>query len=267
MPSSVVVSSSSRTRSALESFFTPASVAVIGATEREGSVGRTILENLVRSSYRGRAFAVNLRHSELLGIKCYSSVAALPEPVDLAVIVTPAATVPGVVRECVDAGTRSAIVISAGFKERGAEGVELERLITTELRRGSMRLVGPNCLGMMNPSIGLNATFAHDLARSGNVAFLSQSGALLTAVLDWSLREQVGFSAIVSTGSLLDVDWGGPVPRVRDPDLFCGARPIDFSWSRCFGSSRWKCLGRCCEGLGSTARQQDSCLSQAESAS
>jgi acetyltransferase len=208
MASSVVVSSSSRTRSALESFFTPASVAVIGATEREGSVGRTILENLVRSSYRGRAFAVNPKHSELLGIKCYSSVAALPEPIDLAVIVTPAATVPGVVRECVNTGTRSAIVISAGFKERGAEGVELERLIKTELRRGSMRLVGPNCLGMMNPSIGLNATFAHDLARSGNVAFLSQSGALLTAVLDWSLREQVGFSAIVSTGSMLDVDWG-----------------------------------------------------------
>ena len=174
MASSVVVSSSSRARSALESFFKPASVAVIGATEREGSVGRTILENLVRSSYRGRAFAVNPKHSELLGIKCYSSVAALPEPADLAVIVTPAATVPGVVRECVDAGTRSAIVISAGFKERGAEGVELERLITTELRRGSMRLVGPNCLGMMKPSIGLNATFAHDLARSGNVAFLSQ---------------------------------------------------------------------------------------------
>ena len=208
MASSVVVTSSSGTRSALESFFTPASVAVIGATEREGSVGRTILENLVRSGYRGRAFAVNPKHSELLGIKCYSSVAALPEPIDLAVIVTPAATVPGVVRECVDAGTRSAIVISAGFKERGAEGVELERLIKTELRRGLMRLVGPNCLGMMNPFIGLNATFAHDLVRSGSVAFLSQSGALLTAVLDWSLREQVGFSAIVSTGSMLDVDWG-----------------------------------------------------------
>ncbi|MGB2901768.1 MAG: bifunctional acetate--CoA ligase family protein/GNAT family N-acetyltransferase [Candidatus Acidiferrum sp.] len=208
MASSIVASSSSRVRSALESFFTPASVAVIGATEREASVGRTILENLVRSSYRGHVFAVNPKHSELLGTKCYPSVATLPESVDLAVIVTPAATVPGVVRECVDAGARSGIVISAGFKERGAEGVELERLIQAELRRGSMRLVGPNCLGMMNPSIGLNATFAHDLARPGNVAFLSQSGALLTAVLDWSLREQVGFSAIVSTGSMLDVDWG-----------------------------------------------------------
>jgi acetyltransferase len=208
MASSIVANSLSRTRSALEAFFAPATVAVVGATERQGSVGRTILENLVHSPYRGRVFAVNPRHSELLGTKCFSSVAALPEPVDLAVIVTPAVTVPDVVRECVHAGVRSAIVISAGFKERGAEGVALEHLIQAELRRGSMRLVGPNCLGMMNPSIGLNATFAHDLARPGNVAFLSQSGALLTAVLDWSLREQVGFSAIVSTGSMLDVDWG-----------------------------------------------------------
>jgi acetyltransferase len=208
MASSIIASSPSRTRSALEAFFTPEAVAVVGASERGGSVGRTILENLVQGSYRGQVFAVNPKHSEILGVKCYPSVATLPERVDLAVIVTPAATVPGVVRECVDAGTRSAIVISAGFKERGAEGVELEHRIQAELRRGSMRLVGPNCLGMMNPSIGLNATFAHDLARSGNVAFLSQSGALLTAVLDWSLREQVGFSAIVSTGSMLDVNWG-----------------------------------------------------------
>lgn len=208
MATSVVTSSSSHERSALERFFTPMSVAVIGATDREGSVGQTILGNLVHGGYRGRVYAVNPKHSEVLGIKCYASVAKLPEPVDLAVIVTPAVTVPGVVRECVGAGTHSAIVISAGFKERGAEGVELERLIQAELQRGSMRLVGPNCLGMMNPSIGLNATFAQDIARPGNVAFLSQSGALLTAVLDWSLREQVGFSAIVSTGSMLDVDWG-----------------------------------------------------------
>jgi acetyltransferase len=208
MASSVVVNSSSRAHPALEAFFAPASVALIGATEREGSVGRSILENLVHSPYRGKIYAVNPKRSELLGVKSYPSVATLPEPVDLAVIVTPAASVPGVVRECVDASARSAIVISAGFKERGAEGVELEHLIQAELRRGAMRLVGPNCLGMMNPSIGLNATFAHDLARPGNVAFLSQSGALLTAVLDWSLREQVGFSAIVSTGSMLDVDWG-----------------------------------------------------------
>lgn len=208
MPSPVSTDKATSERTALESFFLPTSVAVIGATDRESSVGRTVLVNLVQGSYQGRVYPVNRKHSELLGIRCYPNPKDLPEPIDLAVIMTPAATVPGVVRECVDAGVRSAIVISAGFKERGPEGLELERQIQAELRRGSMRLVGPNCLGMMNPWIGLNATFARNIARQGNVAFLSQSGALLTAILDWSLREQVGFSAIVSTGSMLDVNWG-----------------------------------------------------------
>ena len=126
----------------------------------------------------------------------------------MAVVVTPASTVPTVIRECVGAGVRSAIVISAGFKERGPEGAKLEEEIHAELRRGTMRLIGPNCLGMMNPSLGLNATFAKEIAQPGSVAFLSQSGALLTAILDWSSKEQVGFSAIVSTGSMLDVSWG-----------------------------------------------------------
>ena len=170
-------------------------------------MGRTVIANLAGGSYHGRVFAVNPKHSEILGTKCFRSVAALPEPVDLAVIATPASTVPAVVRDCVDAGVRSAIVISAGFKERGAPGAELERQVQAELCRGSMRLIGPNCLGMMNPWLGLNATFAQAIARPGNVAFLSQSGALLTAILDWSLQEQVGFSAIVSTGSMLDVNW------------------------------------------------------------
>ena len=195
-------------RTALESFFRPASIAVIGATDREHSLGRTVVANLVQGSYQGRVYPVNRKHSTLLGTRCYPNLKDLPEPVDLAVIMTPAATVPGVVRECVDAGVRSAIVISAGFKERGAEGVKLEQQIQAELQRGSLRLLGPNCLGMMNPWIGLNATFARDIARPGNVAFLSQSGALLAAILDMSLREQVGYSAIVSTGSMVDLDWG-----------------------------------------------------------
>src|SRR5215467_14564592 len=208
MASPVLNNTAASERSALERFFTPASVAVIGASDREGSVGRTVVANLVQGSYKGRVYPVNRKYSKVFGVRCYSSQKNLPEPIDLAVIVTPAATVPGVVRDCVDAGVRSAIVISAGFKERGPEGLELERQVKVELSRSSMRLVGPNCLGMMNPWIGLNATFAKNIARPGNVAFLSQSGALLTAILDWSLREQVGFSAIVSTGSMLDVDWG-----------------------------------------------------------
>ena len=195
-------------RSVLGYFFSPASVAVIGATDRERSVGRTVVRNLLEGSYKGRVYPVNPGRAEVNGLPCYASIAGLPEAVDLVVVVTPASTVPGVVAECVSANAKSVVVISAGFKEQGPEGVALEKQIQAELKRGATRLIGPNCLGLMNPLIGLNATFGQDIARPGNVAFLSQSGALLTAILDWSLGEQVGFSAIVSTGSMLDVGWG-----------------------------------------------------------
>ncbi|HEV2341135.1 MAG TPA: bifunctional acetate--CoA ligase family protein/GNAT family N-acetyltransferase [Candidatus Acidoferrales bacterium] len=214
------------TRPALESFFEPKTVAVVGATDREGSVGRTVLVNLRRGSFPGKVYAVNPGRSELLGDACYPNVSALPEKIDLVVIVTPALTVPGVVRDCVNAGARSGIVISAGFKELGPQGAALEEQIRAELRRDEMRLVGPNCLGMMNPHLGLNATFAQDIARPGNVAFLSQSGALLTAILDWAAQEEVGFSAIISTGSMLDVGWGdlisfyGEDPRTQSILLY-----------------------------------------------
>ena len=192
----------------LDAMFSPASVAVIGATSRAGTVGRTVLENLLRDTFRGKVFAVNAKHEEVLGRKAYKSIRDVPQPVDLAVIATPAATVTQIIAECVEARARSAVVISAGFKERGAEGAALEQQIKEQLQRSSLRLIGPNCLGIMNPSIGLNATFAKDPPQAGNVAFLSQSGALLSAILDWSHREQVGFSTIVSTGSMLDVGWG-----------------------------------------------------------
>ena len=194
--------------SALNKLFAPGSVAVIGATDRQGSVGRTVLANLLDGNYKGRVYPINPRRKTLLGQRCYSSIADLPEPVDLVVIVTPAVTVPGVVAECVKSKCPGIVVISAGFKEKGAEGVALEQQIRSTLRGTSTRLIGPNCLGIMNPRIGLNATFAQDIARPGSVAFLSQSGALLTAILDWSFLEHVGFSAIVSTGSMLDVEWG-----------------------------------------------------------
>jgi len=195
-------------RAALEAIFAPKTVAVIGATERAGSVGRTLVRNLVASPFGGVVFPVTTTRGSVLGIKAYPSVAAVPERVDLAVIVTPAASVPGVVAECVQAGVKGAIVISAGFKETGAGGVELERQVLEAARRGRMRLIGPNCLGVMSPHGGLNATFANAMATPGRVAFLSQSGALCTAVLDWSLREHVGFSTFVSLGSMLDVGWG-----------------------------------------------------------
>jgi acetyltransferase len=197
-------------RYGVDAMFTPGSVAVIGATSREGTVGHAVLENLLHGRFQGKVYAVNAKHREVLGLKTYASIRDIPGTVDLAVVATPAATVPQIIGECVDAGTQSAVVLSAGFRERGAEGATLERQIQEQLRRGSspMRLLGPNCMGLMNLAAGLNATFVKDAPKVGNVAFLSQSGALLVAILDWSDREQVGFSATVSTGSMLDVDWG-----------------------------------------------------------
>ena len=192
----------------LDAIFTPRNVAVIGATERPGSVGRTILWNLISNPFGGTVFPINPSRPSVLGIRAYPDIQSLPEPVDLVVIVTPAKTVPGIIKDCVAAGVPGAIVISAGFKEVGAEGVALEQEILKYAREGDMRIIGPNCLGVMSPITGLNATFAGAMARPGNIAFISQSGALLTAVLDWSLRENVGFSAFVSLGSMLDVGWG-----------------------------------------------------------
>ena len=200
----------------LEVMFKPRSVAVIGATERQGSVARTILWNLISTTFGGTIFPVNPKYNSILGIKAYSSVGSIPDPVDLAVIVTPARTVPGIIEECAAAGVRAAIIISAGFKETGPEGVALEEKILKIARRSSMRIVGPNVLGVMNPITGLNATFASTMARPGSVGFISQSGALLTAILDWSFRENVGFSAFVSIGSMLDVGWGDLIHYLGD---------------------------------------------------
>ena len=193
---------------ALDVFFSPKSVAVVGATENPGSVGRTILWNLMTSPFGGTVFPVNPKRSSVLGVKAYPSLGEIPEPVDLAVIVTPPPSVPGIIRECGEAGVHGAVVISAGFKEVGAEGAALEQKVLEEARAAKIRVIGPNCLGVMSPLSGLNATFATTIARPGSVAFVSQSGALCTAVLDWSLKEMVGFSAFLSIGSMVDVGWG-----------------------------------------------------------
>lgn len=200
----------------LDAIFNPKTVAVIGATEKEGSVGRTILSNLISNPFGGTIFPVNPKRPNVLGIKAYPSIATVPDPVDLAVIVTQAKTVPGIISECVDAGVKGAIIISAGFKEIGPVGAQLEQQALEEARRGQMRIIGPNCLGVMCPPTGLNATFASKMARPGNVAFISQSGALCTAILDWSFRENVGFSAFISIGSMLDVDWGDLIYYLGD---------------------------------------------------
>ena len=191
----------------LTGFFRPQSVALIGASERVGSVGRTTLENLLRGGLQGKIYAVNPAHNTILGRPAYKSILDLPEKVDLVIVATKAHTVPDLIKQCVEREIASAVVLSAGFKEIGAEGRELEDAIFS-VARGKLRIIGPNCLGLMNPAYGLNATFAKTIAKPGNVAFISQSGALCTAILDWSLRESFGFSGFVSTGSMLDVGWG-----------------------------------------------------------
>ncbi len=203
-------------RHPLDAIFAPKTVAVIGATEKAGSVGRTLLWNLISNPFGGTVFPVNPQRPSVLGIKAYPTIAAVPEQVELAVIATPAQTVPSVISECVDAGVKGAIIISAGFKETGAAGVELEQQILKQARRGKMRIIGPNCLGVMSPLTGLNATFASAMARPGNVGFISQSGALCTSILDWSFRENVGFSAFMSIGSMLDVGWGDLISYLGD---------------------------------------------------
>ena len=203
-------------RRALDAIFRPKNVAVIGATEKQGSVGRTLLWNLIQNPFGGAVFPVNPKRDNVLGIKAYPSVGAVPAELDLAVLVTPAATAPGLMRECVAAGVKGAIVISAGFKEAGPDGARYEREVVAEARRGPIRVIGPNCLGVMSPLTGLNATFASAMARPGRVGFISQSGALCTAVLDWSLHVNVGFSEFVSIGSMADVGWGDLIHYLGD---------------------------------------------------
>ena len=192
----------------LDKIFNPKSVAVIGASDEEGSVGHALMKNLTESSFEGRVFPVNLKKTEVMGLKAYSSVQQVPEPIDLAVIATPARTVPDVLEQCGKAGINGIIIISAGFKETGPEGKALEERITEIKKKYSMRIVGPNCLGVIRPIMRLNATFISKMPKPGNIAFISQSGALGTAILDWALHENIGFSNFVSLGSMIDVDFG-----------------------------------------------------------
>ena len=196
----------------------PASVAVIGASERKGSIGGVLMRNMVGARFPGKLFAVNPRHSSIHGIRCYPSIDALPQAVDLAVIATPASTVPGLIEQCGRAGVRAAVVISAGFGESGADGRALEQAMLDNARRHGLRLLGPNCLGIMRPTSGLNATFARGTARAGSLGLISQSGAVCTAMLDWALPNRIGFSSVVSLGGSTDVDFGEIIDYlVNDP--------------------------------------------------
>ncbi len=196
----------------LQQLFEPRSVAIVGASSKPGKVGYDILRNMVSSGYQGEVYPVNPHAEEILGRKCYPSLAHIDSDVDLAVIVVPAAAVLAVVEECGAKGIKTAIVISAGFKEAGPEGIERERKLAELSHRLGMRIVGPNCLGVMSTSNGLNATFAHGMPKHGNVALMSQSGALATAIIDWSIQQGIGYSKFVSFGNGVDI---GPVDLLR----------------------------------------------------
>jgi acetyltransferase len=192
----------------LTPLFEPASVAVVGASEIPGKVGTMLLSNMLAAGYSGALFAVNPKYPSVRGVPCYPSIGKIPAHVDLAVVATPARTVPQVIDECGKAGVRSAVVITAGFSEVGAEGAKLERALLENARRGGVRLVGPNCLGIARPSLGLNATFARGTALPGSLGLVSQSGAVCAAMLDWATPNKVGFSSIVSLGGSSDIDFG-----------------------------------------------------------
>jgi acetyltransferase len=192
----------------LDKIFNPKSVAIIGASDEEGSVGYAIVKNFTKLGYAGKVYFVNIRKPEILGVKTYPAVGEIPEPVDLAMIATPAKTVPDVVEQCGKAGVKGAIIVSAGFKETGAEGKALEDKILEIKKKYGIRIIGPNCIGVIRPKINLNATFVDKMPKPGKIAFLSQSGALGSAILDWAIHENIGFSNFVSVGSMIDVDFG-----------------------------------------------------------
>ena len=189
----------------LDKLFNPKTIAVIGASNEKGSVGYALMDNLINSRYSGVVYPVNIRRKSVHSIKAYRSVKDIGEKIDLALIATPAATVPTIVEECGQAGVSGLVVISAGFKETGTAGEKLEKIIVKTARQYGMRILGPNCLGFMNPTIHLNATFANKMALAGKIAFISQSGALGTAILDWSIKNNVGFRYFVSVGSMADI--------------------------------------------------------------
>ncbi len=202
----------------LTPLFEPAAVAVIGATERAGAVGAVLIANMLAAQYRGALFAVNPKYKSVQGVPCFAAIGKVPQRVDLAVIATPAPTVPEIVEQCGKAGVRSAVVISAGFSEAGPAGAKLERALLENARRHKLRVVGPNCLGLIRPELGLNATFARGSALPGSLGLVAQSGAVCTAMLDWARPNKVGFSSVVSLGGSTDVDFGEIIDYlIEDP--------------------------------------------------
>ncbi len=192
----------------LTSLFEPKSVAVIGASDRENSVGNIIYRNIVAAGYKGRLYPINPKHDTVQGVQAYKSIEEIGARVNLAVIATQARTVPAIIEQCGRSGVKNVVVITAGFAEAGHSGAALERKMVEIARSYGVRILGPNCLGLIRPVQGLNATFANISANPGNLALVSQSGALCTAILDWAKVNDVGFSSVISTGGSADIDFG-----------------------------------------------------------
>lgn len=203
----------------LDQLFSPRAVAVFGASPHAASVGGRVFANLLAAGFPGLLYAINPKYKRLGDAPCYRNIEAVAEPIDLAVIATPAASVPGIVRACGEHGVRAAIVISAGFSEGDGRGAELERLLLENARQYRMRILGPNCLGLIRPAASLNATFSNNTASAGRLALVSQSGALCTAILDWADASDIGFSAIVSLGDAADIGFGDVLDYLaQDPE-------------------------------------------------
>lgn len=192
----------------LTPLFAPTSVAVFGASDRPDSVGQIVFQNMLDSGFSGRLYPINPNHSEVQGRKSYFSIAEISDPVELIVIATPPATIPDILDHCGQRGVKAAVILTAGFSETGPDGAALEEKMVKSARRHGIRILGPNCIGIMRPALGLNATFIKGGANTGNIAFVSQSGALCAAIVDWASNRDVGFSSLVSLGSAADVNFG-----------------------------------------------------------
>ncbi len=189
----------------LDKIFNPSTVAVIGASNKEGSVGYALIKNMIGSGFQGTVYPINFKNKSIYGVRSYAKLSDTRDQIDLAIIATPASTVPDLVKECGEYGVGGIVIISAGFMEAGDEGHSLTETILGYARKYKMRIIGPNCLGFIKPSIKLNASFANKMALPGKIAFISQSGALCTAILDWSVEQNVGFSHFCSIGSMVDI--------------------------------------------------------------
>lgn len=203
----------------LDKLFKPKTIAVIGASDSKGTVGKALMDNLIDGEYKGKVFPISLKRKIVKNIKSYKSIKDVSEKIDLVIIATPASTVLGIIEDCGQAGAEIAVIISSGFSETGKKGVAMSEKILAAARKFDMKILGPNCLGFIVPSTNLNASFASRTALPGRIAFISQSGALCASILDWSIKNNVGFSYFVSIGEMADIGFHDLIDYFgRDPN-------------------------------------------------